>query len=305
MRSLADPQVKNFPVGYNARFLNSTIHGISAIHSMEGTNMGFLANKRALITGLISNRSIAYGIAAAMKREGADLAFTYQNDKIRERVSDLAKEFGTDLVFPCDVGSDEQIEQLFADLGKHWDGLDCIVHSIAFVPKAALAGDYVSSVTRENFRIAHDISSYSFTALAKAGLPMMAGRNASLLTLSYLGAERTVPHYNVMGLAKASLEANVRYMASSLGPQGIRVNGLSAGPIKTLAASGISDFGKLLSYNEKHAPMRRNVSIEEVGNVAAFLCSDLASGMTGEITYVDGGFNITALGNAEEAAAGN
>jgi enoyl-[acyl-carrier protein] reductase I len=267
--------------------------------------MGFLANKRALITGLISNRSIAYGIAAAMKREGAELAFTYQNDKIRERVSDLAKEFGSDLVFPCDVGSDEQIEQLFADLGKHWDGLDCIVHSIAFVPKAALAGDYVSSVTRENFRIAHDISSYSFTALAKAGLPMMAGRNASLLTLSYLGAERTVPHYNVMGLAKASLEANVRYMAASLGPQGIRVNGLSAGPIKTLAASGISDLGKLLSYNEKHAPMRRNVTIEEVGNVAAFLCSDLASGMTGEITYVDGGFNITALGNAEEAAAGN
>ncbi|MBS4098157.1 MAG: enoyl-ACP reductase FabI [Sulfuricella sp.] len=267
--------------------------------------MGFLANKRALITGLISNRSIAYGIAKAMKREGAEMAFTYQNDKIKDRVADLAKEFGTDMVFPCDVADDDQITQLFSELGKRWDGLDAIVHSIAFVPKVALAGDYVSSVTREYFQIAHDISSYSFTALAKAGLPLMEGRNASLLTLSYLGAERTVPHYNVMGLAKASLEANVRYMAASLGPKGIRVNGISAGPIKTLAASGISDFGKLLSYNEKHAPMRRNVTIEEVGNVAAFMCSDLASGMTGEITYVDGGFNITALGNAEDAASGN
>ncbi|GAO37421.1 peptide ABC transporter substrate-binding protein [Sulfuricella sp. T08] len=267
--------------------------------------MGFLANKKILITGMISNRSIAYGIAIAMKREGAELAFTYQGEKVRDRVAGLAKEFGSDLVFPCDVASDEEINQLFVDLGKHWDGLDGIIHSIAFVPKQALAGDYVDSVTREYFQIAHDISSYSFTALAKAGLPMMLGRNAALLTLCYLGAERTVPHYNVMGLAKASLEANVRYMAASLGPKGIRVNGLSAGPIKTLAASGISDFGKLLSYNEKHAPMRRNVTIEEVGNVAAFMCSDLASGMTGEITYVDGGFNITALGNAEEAVAGN
>ena len=262
--------------------------------------MGFLANKRVLITGLISNRSIAYGIAQAMKREGAELAFTYQGEKVRDRVAELAKEFGSELIFPCDVASDEEIDQLFADLGKHWDGLDCIVHSIAFVPKQALVGDYLDAVTREYFRIAHDISSYSFAALAKAGLPMMQGRNASLLTLSYLGAERTVPHYNVMGLAKASLEANVRYMATSLGPKGIRVNAVSAGPIKTLAASGISDFSKLLSYNEKHAPMRRNVTIEEVGNVSAFLCSDLASGMTGEITYVDGGFNITTLGNADE-----
>jgi enoyl-[acyl-carrier protein] reductase I len=262
--------------------------------------MGFLANKRVLITGLISNRSISYGIAEAMKREGAELAFTYQGEKVKDRVTGLAKELGSDLVFPCDVGSDEEIDQLFVDLGKHWDGLDCIVHSIAFVPKQALAGDYLDAVTRENFRIAHDISSYSFAALAKAGLPMMLGRNGSLLTLSYLGAERTVPHYNVMGLAKASLEANVRYMATSLGPKGIRVNAVSAGPIKTLAASGIADFNKLLSYNEKHAPMRRNVTIEEVGNVAAFICSDLASGMTGEITYVDGGFNITTLGNADE-----
>lgn len=262
--------------------------------------MGFLANKKILITGMISNRSIAYGIAQAMKREGAELAFSYQGEKVRDRVAELAAEFGSELVLPCDVASDEDIDNLFAELGKHWDGLDGIVHSIAFVPKQALAGEYVDAVTREFFQIAHDISSYSFTALAKAGLPMMHGRKASLLTLSYLGAERAVPHYNVMGLAKASLEANVRYMATSLGPRGIRVNSISAGPIKTLAASGISDFGKLLSYNEKHAPMRRNVTIEEVGNVAAFMCSDLASGITGEITYVDGGFNITALGNADE-----
>lgn len=261
--------------------------------------MGFLANKRILITGLISNRSIAYGIAQAMHREGAELAFTYQNEKIKDRVSDLVKDFTGDMIFPCDVGNDEEIDQLFAGLGKRWDGLDCLVHSIAFVPKTALDGDYIDSVTRDNFRIAHDISSYSFTALAKAGLPMMLGRNASLLTLTYLGAIRSVPHYNVMGLAKASLEANVRYMAHSLGPKGIRVNGLSAGPIKTLAASGIADFNKLLAYNEKNAPLRRNVTIEEVGNAAAFLCSDLASGITGEITYVDGGFNTTALGDPD------
>ncbi|MDP2784071.1 MAG: enoyl-ACP reductase FabI [Sulfurimicrobium sp.] len=262
--------------------------------------MGFLANKKILITGLISNRSIAYGIALAMKREGAELAFSYQGEKIKDRVTDLAKEFGSDLVLPCDVASDDEIANMFSELGKHWDGLDGIVHSIAFVPKQALVGDYIDAVTREYFQIAHDISSYSFVALAKAGLPMMLGRNAALLTLSYLGAERYVPHYNVMGLAKASLEANVRYMATSLGPKGIRVNAISAGPIKTLAASGIADFGKLLSYNEKHSPLRRNVTVEEVGNVAAFMCSDLASGMTGEITYVDGGFNITALGNADE-----
>ncbi|MBZ0091768.1 MAG: enoyl-ACP reductase FabI [Sulfuricellaceae bacterium] len=261
--------------------------------------MGFLANKRILITGLISNRSIAYGIAQAMHREGADLAFTYQNEKVKDRVTDLVKDFTRDKIFPCDVASDEEIERLFVDLGKHWDGFDCIVHSIAFVPKSALDGDFIDSVTRENFRIAHDISSYSFTALAKAGLPMMLGRNASFLTITYLGAERSVPHYNVMGLAKASLEANIRYMAHSLGPKGIRVNGLSAGPIKTLAASGIADFNKLLTYNEKNAPLRRNVTIEEVGNVAAFLCSDLASGITGEITYVDGGFNTTALGDPD------
>ena len=258
--------------------------------------MGFMANKRVLITGLISNRSIAYGIAAAMKREGAELAFTYQGESIKERVSELAKTFDSDLIFPCDVGSDEQIDQLFVDLGKHWDGLDCIVHSVAFVPKEALAGEYLSAVTRENFRIAHDISSYSFTALAKAGLPMMEGRNASLLSLSYLGAVRALPHYNVMGLAKASLESSVLYLAQSLGHKNIRVNAISAGPIKTLAASGISDFRKIFDFVEKHAPLRRNVTIEEVGNTAAFLCSDLASGITGEVTYVDAGFNTTVGG---------
>lgn len=257
--------------------------------------MGFLAGKRILITGLISNRSIAYGIAQACKREGAELAFTYQGEKIKDRVTGFAQEFGSDLVLSCDVASDEEITQLFADLGARWDGLDGIVHSIAFVPKAALAGDYLDSVTRENFRIAHDISAYSFAALAKAGLALMQGRRAALLTLSYLGAIRTLPNYNVMGLAKASLESNVYYMAQSLGPKGIRVNAVSAGPIKTLAASGISDFGKILNYVERNSPLRRNVTIEEVGNAAAFLLSDLASGITGEITYVDAGFNTTAV----------
>lgn len=261
--------------------------------------MGFLANKRILITGLISNRSIAYGIAQAMRREGAELAYTYQDEKIKDRVTKLAQGLGGTLLFPCDVSSDEEIDRLFAALGEHWDSLDGIIHAIAFVPKAALDGNYLDATNRQYFQIAHDIGSYSFTALTKAGLPMMRGRNAALLTITYLGAIRSVPHYNVMGLAKASLEASVRYMAQSLGPEGIRINGISAGPIKTLAASGITDFNKLLSYNEKNAPMRRNVTIEEVGNAAAFLCSDLASGITGEITYVDGGFNTTALGDPD------
>src|SRR5450830_193533 len=259
--------------------------------------MGFLAGKRALIVGLLSNRSIAYGIAEAMKREGAELAFTYKLDKFQDRVTKLAAEFDSNIVLPCDVSDDAQIDALFPALAKHWDGLDIIVHSVAFVPKDALDGDYLEKVTRENFRIAHDVSSYSFAALAKAGLPMMLGRNASLLTLSYLGAERTLPNYNVMGVAKASLEANVRYMAQSLGPKGIRVNAVSAGPIRTLAASGIADFDKMQGFNEKHAPLRRNVTIEEVGNASAFLCSDLASGISGEILYVDGGFNTTAMGD--------
>ncbi len=256
--------------------------------------MGFLSGKKILITGLISNRSIAYGVAQACHREGAELAFSYQGERARDRVMDFAKEFGSDLAFPCDVASDEEIDALFADLGKRWDSLDGIVHSIAFVPKTALAGDYIEGVTRENFRIAHDISSYSFTALAKAAMPMMQGRKASLLTMTYLGAVRSVPHYNVMGLAKASLESSVLYLAAALGPKGIRVNGLSAGPIKTLAASGIADFNKLLAWGEEHSPLRRNVTIEEVGNASAFLLSDLASGITGEITYVDSGFNSTA-----------
>jgi enoyl-[acyl-carrier protein] reductase I len=260
--------------------------------------MGFLQGKNILITGLLSNRSIAYGIAVAAMREGATLAFTYQSESIRDRVVKLTREFNSDLLFPCDVGSDDEIAALFSALGKKWDGLDGIVHSIAFAPREQLDNDYLATVTREGFRIAHEVSSYSFAALAKAALPLMQGRNGSLLTLSYLGAVRSIPHYNVMGLAKASLEANVRYMAQSLGPKGIRVNAISAGPIKTLAAAGIADFSKLLGHHAKHAPLRRNTTIEEVGNAAAFMLSDLASGITGEIMYVDGGFNTTALGLA-------
>lgn len=257
--------------------------------------MGFMQGKRVLIVGVASNRSIAFGIAAAMRREGADLAFTYQGEKLKERVEKLAEECGSSIVLPCDVASDAQIEAVFTELGKHWDGLDCIVHSVAYAPREALEGSYIDSVTRENFAIAHDISSYSFTALAKAGRAMMAGRNGSLLTLTYLGAERAIPNYNVMGVAKASLEANVRYMAVSLGPEGTRVNAISAGPIRTLAASGITNFREMLSKAESAAPLRRNVSIEEVGNAAAFLCSDLASGITGEIMYVDAGYHIVGL----------
>ncbi|CAI8718961.1 enoyl-ACP reductase FabI [Methylocaldum szegediense] len=257
--------------------------------------MGFMQDKRALIVGVASNRSIAYGIAEAMRREGAEIALTYQNDKLKERVEKLAEELGAKIVLPCDVASDEQIDALFDELGKHWDGLDSIVHSVAFAPREALEGSYLDSVTRENFRIAHDISSYSFAALAKAGRKLMAGRKGSLLTLSYLGAERVIPNYNVMGVAKASLEANVRYLAASLGPEGIRVNAVSAGPIRTLAASGIANFREMLAKGEQAAPLRKNVTIEEVGNAAAFLCSDLASGITGEILYVDAGYNIVGL----------
>ncbi len=257
--------------------------------------MGFLTNKRVLITGLLSNRSIAYGIAKAMHREGAELAFTYQGEDIRPRVEKLATDFGSKLLFPCDVTKDEEIKQLFVDLKKSWDSVDSIIHSIAFAPRETLSGDYLETVNREAFRIAHDISAYSFAALAKVALPMMQKNGGSLLTLSYLGAQRVMPNYNVMGLAKASLEANVRFMASSLGSKNIRVNAISAGPIKTLAAAGIGNFGKLLGYTERVAPLRRNVTTDEVGNVAAFLCSDLASGITGEITYVDAGFNTVAF----------
>lgn len=257
--------------------------------------MGFMQGKRVLIVGLASNRSIAWGIAQAMHREGAELAFSYQNDKLKSRVEEMAAELGSSLTMELDVANDSHIDNVFVELGKHWDGLDCIVHSVAYAPREALDGDYVDATTRENFAIAHDISSYSFTALAKAGRKMMAGRNGSLLTLSYLGAERAIPNYNVMGVAKASLEANVRYMAVALGAEGTRVNAVSAGPIRTLAASGINNFKTMLSKAADTAPLKRNVTIEEVGNVAAFLCSDLASGVTGEITYVDCGYNIAGL----------
>ena len=258
--------------------------------------MGFLQGKRILVTGLLSNRSIAYGIAGACKREGAELAFTYVGENLRQRVVDLAAGFATDKVYPCDVADDAQIDALFATLGTVWGSLDGMVHAIAFAPREALKGSFHESVSREAFRIAHDISSYSLAALARGAAPLMKGRNGAIVTLTYLGAERTVPNYNVMGLAKASLEAGVRYLASSLGPEGIRVNAISAGPIKTLAAAGIGGFSKILHFVEKTAPLRRNVTIDEVGNVAAFYLSDLSSGITGEITYVDAGFNTTTAG---------
>lgn len=265
--------------------------------------MGFLAGKRILITGLLSNRSIAYGIAKSCREQGADLAFTYQNDRFKDRVTDMAAEFGSSLVFPCDVSEDGQIDGLFAALREHWDSLDGLVHAIAYAPREAIAGDLLDGISREAFRIAHDVSSYSFVALAKAAEPMMKGRRGAMVTLTYLGSVRVVPHYNTMGLAKASLEAATRYLAFCLGPEGIRANAISAGPIKTLAASGIGNFGKLLAYNSHNAPLRRNVTIEEVGNAAAFMLSDLASGITGEIMYVDGGMNTTALGNADPLPA--
>lgn len=265
--------------------------------------MGFLKGKRVLIVGLASDRSIAYGIAEAMHREGAELALTYQGEKLQKRVEDFGAEWNAVATIPCDVSSDEQITQMFTTLEKTWDGLDVIVHSVAFAPADQLEGDYLAAVNREGFRVAHDISSYSFAALAKGGQKLMEGRNGSLLTLTYFGAEKSVPFYNVMGLAKASLEANVRYLAASLGPQGIRVNGISAGPIRTLAAAGIKKFRKMLTFNEKVSPLRKNITIEEVGNAAAFLCSDLASGITGEILHVDAGFNaVSPMDLAEEGA---
>ena len=263
--------------------------------------MGFLQDRKILVTGLLSNRSIAYGIARALSREGATLAFTYQHADLRGRVEQLAQEFGSTPVLPCDVASDAEITALFAELGKQWNGLDGIVHSIAFAPRETLKGEFLDSLTREAFHIAHDVSAYSFAALAKAGLPLMEGRKAALLTLSYLGAVRAIPNYNVMGVAKASLEATLRYLAQNLGPKGIRVNGISAGPIKTLAAAGISGFGKILKFVEDNSPLRRNVTTDEVGNVAAFLMSDLAAGITGEITYVDAGFNTVVGGMRGES----
>jgi enoyl-[acyl-carrier protein] reductase I len=267
--------------------------------------MALLEGKRILVTGLLSNRSIAWGIAKAAKREGAELAFTYQNDRFKERVSEMAAELGGRLAYPCDVSSDDEIARLFEAIAKDWRGLDGVVHAIAYAPREAIAGDFLEGLSRDAFRIAHDVSAYSFAALAKAALPLMQGRPGALLTLSYLGAERTVPHYNTMGLAKASLEASVRYLAASLGPRGIRVNAISAGPIKTLAASGIAGFGKILKHVEENAPMRRNVTIDDVGNAAAFLLSDLAAGVTGEVMHVDGGFSsiVSGMPSAEGPGA--
>jgi enoyl-[acyl-carrier protein] reductase I len=258
--------------------------------------MGFLTGKKILVTGVASTRSIAWGCAEAMHREGAEIALTYQNDKLKARVEDLAGKCGSEMALPLDVGSDSDIDALFKALAARWEGLDAIVHSIAFAPRDQLEGDYVDAVTREGFAMAHDISAYSFAALAKAGRPMMQGRGGALLTMTYLGAVRAVPNYNVMGVAKASLEANVRYLAASLGPHGTRVNAVSAGPIRTLAAAGISDFRDMLKKVEERTPLRRNVTIEEVGNAAAFLCSDLASGITGDVLYVDTGYHILGLG---------
>src|SRR5690606_33764479 len=269
------------------------------LHRAEHT-MGFLQGKRALITGIASQRSIANGIAEAMHREGAELAFTYQNEKLKSRVEDVAARLGGGPSFPLDVTDDAQIDALFADLGKHWpDGFDILIHAIAFAPREAIAGQFLDGLSRDAFSVAQDISAYSLAALAKGARPLMQGRKGAVLTLSYLGAVRTLPSYNVMGVAKASLEATMRYLAYNLGPEGIRVNAISAGPIKTLAASGIGGFRRILGHVESHAPLRRTVSIEDVGNVAAFLCSDLASGVTGEVTYVDAGYNIVSMTGLE------
>ena len=260
--------------------------------------MGFLKDKRALITGIASNRSIAWGIAQAMSAQGAKLALTYQNDKLRPRVEKFAQEVDAEFIAPCDVSTDAQIEHLKESVQENWSNLDIVVHSIAFAPREELEGLYLDSVSREGFNQAHDISSYSFSAMAREFAPMMQDQNGAFLTLTYLGAMRSMPGYNVMGLAKASLEANVRYCAQSLGEQGIRVNGISAGPIRTLAASGIKGMRTMMEFYEKMSPLGRGVTIEEVGNAAAFLCSDLASGITGEILYVDGGFNTVGFGQS-------
>ena len=259
--------------------------------------MGFLEGKRALIVGVASPRSIAWSIAEAMYEQGAELAFTYQNDRLKLRVEKIAAATNSVIIIPCDVAHDDDIDHVFTQLRKYWDYYDILIHSVGFAPREQLMGDYIDVINREGFQIAHDISSYSFAALAKAGLSMMEGRDGALLTLTYMGSIRAMPSYNVMGLAKASLEANMRYLAQSLGPRGIRVNAISAGPVKTLAAAGIADFRKMMTHVETTAPMRRNITPREVGNVAAFLCSDLASGVTGGTTFVDSGYNI--LGMAE------
>lgn len=261
--------------------------------------MGFLTGKKALIVGMASNRSIAYGIAKAFHEQGAELAFTYQNDKLKDRVAKLAANFNSDILFPCDVSSDKEITELFNHLNQHWSQLDCLVHSVAYAPADQISGDYIENATREGFHIAQDISAYSLVALSKAALPMMQECQGSILTLSYYGAEKAVPNYNVMGIAKASLEASVRYLAASLGSRGIRVNAVSAGPIKTLAASGVKDFRKMLGAYAANTPLKRNVTIENVGNSAAFLCSELALGITGEVLHVDAGYHAVAMMDME------
>ena len=261
--------------------------------------MGFLSGKKALIVGMASNRSIAYGIAKAFHEQGAELAFTYQNEKLKERVAKMAAEFNSELIFPCDVSSDDEITQLFKNLNQKWSQLDCLVHSVAYAPADQISGNYVENATREGFHIAHDISAYSLVALSKAAFPMMKECQGSIVTMSYYGAEKAVPNYNVMGIAKASLEASVRYLAANLGTHGIRVNAVSAGPIKTLAASGVKDFRKMLAAYAANTPLKRNVTIENVGNSAAFLCSDLAQGVTGEVLHVDAGYHAVAMMDME------
>jgi len=261
--------------------------------------MGMLSGKKVLIVGVASKLSIAAGIAEAFHREGAELAFTYQGEKLKDRVTDMAAKWGSDICLPCDVASDEQIAAVYQELEQRWGHLDILIHAVGFAPAHELDGDYLSVTTREGFAIAHDISAYSFVALAKGARPLMQGRNGSMLTLSYHGAQQTLPNYNVMGLAKASLEASVRYLAGSLGPEGIRVNSVSAGPIKTLAAAGIKSFRKMLKKNAARAPLQRNITKEEVANTAAFLCSDMASGITAQNVYVDAGFNSCAISMGE------
>lgn len=256
--------------------------------------MGLLTNKKILLTGVLSNRSIAYGIAKACHREGAELAFTYQNERFLDRIKGFAEEFGSDFLIPLDVSSDEQIQACADAVRERWGTLDGALHCIAFAPKEAIQGDFLEGMSRDAFKTALDISAYSYPALAKALLPLMEGHPSSLLTLTYLGSERAIPNYNTMGVAKAALEASTRYMAACLGPKNIRVNAISAGPIKTLAASGIKDFGKLLHYMEEAAPLKRNVTIEEVGNAAAFMLSDYASGITGDVLFVDSGFHCVS-----------
>ena len=275
-----------------------------SLANSKGINMGFLSGKRALIVGVASDRSIAWGIAQAMHREGAELAFSYVNEKFKERVQPLAESLGSKLTMQLDVTNDAEIDSAFATIKQAWGSLDIVIHAVAYAPREALAGGFVESTSREAFKVAHDVSSYSLTALARAAKPLMAGRAGAILTLSYLGAVKSIPSYNVMGLAKASLEANVRFLAADMGPNNVRVNGISAGPIKTLAAAGIAGFRKMLSRVADVAPLRRNVTLEDVGNAAAFLCSDLANGITGEILYVDGGFNTVGMSFPQEAGEG-